>query len=97
MELIPFAGICDRTKEVQTAILDEIDSISDCAQVTDAHLAAITGLTVELTSSVKAGDFDGLTGLTAFGLDTGALTALPAGMFNDLGNLTYLELLRRDS
>ena len=85
-------GICGRTKEVQTAILDLIAGISDCAEVTDAHLAAITGLEVTFTSSVKAVDFAGLTGLTAFGLDTGQLTALPAGMFNGLSNVTYMEM-----
>lgn len=64
------AGICGRTEEVQTAILEQIDGVSDCAQVTDAHLAAINAL----------------------GVDTEQLTALPAGMFKGLGNVTYLEI-----
>ncbi len=86
-------GICGRTTEVQTAILDDIAGISDCAKVTDSHLAAITdGMDVTLGSSVKAGDFHGLTGLTAFGLDTGQLTSLPVGMFTDLSNVTYMEM-----
>ena len=92
LELNPLAGICGRTEEVRNAILNQINGISDCALVTDAHLAAITGMDVTLGSSVKAGDFDGLTGLTALGLDTGQLTSLPAGLFTDLSNVTIMEI-----
>ena len=31
-------GICDRTQQVQDAILAQLPSISDCANVTDTHL-----------------------------------------------------------
>ena len=93
LELTPLAGICGRTEAVQTAILDQIDGISDCALVTDTHLAGITdGMDVTLGSSVKAGDFDGLTGVTALGFDTGQLTSLPIGMFNGLSNVTFMEI-----
>ena len=34
-------GICGRTEQVHTAILERIDGISDCALVTNAHLGAI--------------------------------------------------------
>ena len=86
-------GICGRTEEVQAAILGQIDGISDCALVTDANLAAITSISsFTLNNSVKAGDFDGLTGLTTLGLDTGQLTSLPAGLFKDFGNVTEMEM-----
>ena len=36
-------GICGRTEQVRTAILERIDGISACALVTKAHLGAIEG------------------------------------------------------
>ena len=39
-------GICGRTDQVETALVDAIDGVVDCALVTDAHLAAITSLTL---------------------------------------------------
>ena len=84
------AGICNRTEEVQTALLDQIEGISDCALVTDAHLAGITEMVYGGT--VKAGDFDGLTGLIGLDLKLLQSTSLPTGMFKDLSNLTYLGI-----
>ena len=60
-------GICGRTQEVQDAILDKLTGVSDCAKVTDSHLAGITTrLTVRFTSSqaIKSDDFTGLSALT---------------------------------
>ena len=37
------AGICGRTEEVRDALVALIPGVSDCAAVTDADLAAITG------------------------------------------------------
>ncbi len=34
-------GICARTSQVQTALLDKIDGVSDCGVVTVAHLSII--------------------------------------------------------
>ena len=86
------AGICDRTEEVRNAILGAISSISDCALVTDAHLAAISSFGVTVGRTLKAGDFDGLTGVTALGLDARQSITLPAGVFDGLTNLTDLVL-----
>ena len=36
-------GICGRTAAVRTAIVGKISGVSNCADVTDAHLADITG------------------------------------------------------
>ena len=63
----PAAGICGRTEEVRDGIVDSISGVTDCANVTDAHLAAITGtldLSAEGITALAAGDFDGLTALT---------------------------------
>ena len=89
-----FAGICDRTEEVQTVILNLIAGVSDCALVTGAHLAAITELDLEGQSipALQVGDFDGLTALTSLNLDNNQLTALPVGIFDNLTNLIHLYL-----
>ena len=88
------AGICGRTEVVRGAILDEIPGVIDCANVTAAHLAAITGLTLKNKNitAIAAGDFDGLTSLTLLDLGDNALTTLPAGVFDDLTALTLLWL-----
>ena len=39
----PNAGICARTEAVRDALLARIAGVTDCALVTDTHLAAITG------------------------------------------------------
>ena len=63
--------------------------MTDCAAVTAAHLAGITGVEVSLNlrdkgiTGLKAGDFAGLTGLFFMFLDKNELTALPAGLFDD--------------
>ena len=58
-------GICDRTLPVRYAIVAAVASndsnVSNCSQVTEAHLAAVTGtLLVEDLTSLAAGDFAGL-------------------------------------
>ena len=91
----PTAGICGRTEHVRTAILRRISGVSNCANVTDAHLAAITG-TLDLErqgiTALAAGDFDGLTSLEALNLYINSLTTLPAGVFDELTALTELRL-----
>ena len=72
-------GICNRTPAVRDAILAGISGVSDCASVTETHLAAITGvLTVTSLTSLQAGDFGGLSGLQSLRLGGGGLTALPS-------------------
>ncbi len=64
-------GVCGRTEQVRDEILDEISGVTDCADVTDAHLAAITGtlsLDREGITALAAGDFDGLTKLNVLEL-----------------------------
>ena len=88
-------GICGRTAAVRTAILGKISGVSNCANVTDAHLAAITGLLrlgTENITALAAGDFDGLTALTYLDLHTNSLSTLPAGVFDELTALTTLAL-----
>ena len=88
-------GICTRTAAVQTAILGKIEGVDDCADVTATHLAAITGslsLSRRSISSIAAGDFAGLTALTALYLHRNSVSELPVGVFDDLTSLTTLNL-----
>ncbi len=95
-EISPISG---RTPEVRDAIVREVPGVNSAAEVTQAHLAAITELDVDLRNSVqlKAGDFDGLTGLTELELIIRKqLTSIPAGLFNDLSNVTDLDFRSGD-
>ena len=88
-------GICGRTAQVQTAILGQISGITDCAAVTPAHLAGITGtldLSEQNITAIAAGDFAGLTALTELNLNLNALSTLPADVFDGLTALTRLDL-----
>ena len=65
-------GICGRTRAVRDALVDAISGVSNCADVTDADLAAITGTLVlsgEGITELAAMDFAGLTGVTRSGSD----------------------------
>ena len=89
---LPF-DICDRTQEVEAALLAAV-AATDCARVPASQLAAITSLDLaaQSISSLQAHDFDGLTGLTTLDLEDNALTTLPAGLFSPLSALTMLDL-----
>ena len=88
-------GICNRTPQVRDAILGRISGITDCAAVTNVHLAAITGvlgLTSKDITALKVGDFAGLTRVTLLALNGNALPTLPAGVFDGLPALEQLFL-----
>ena len=88
-------GICGRTAAVIGAILSQISGASNCSEVTSRQLATITGtlsLTSRINSSLKAGDFYGLTSLTRLYLGWNDLVTLPDGIFDQLTSLTWLSL-----
>ena len=92
-------GICDRTEQIRTAILAEIAGVTDCADVTATHLAAITtlgfngnGTSGKGITSLKPGDFAGLTALTVLNLGVNSIPSLPTGIFSDLTAVTVLNL-----
>ena len=86
--------VCDRTQQVRDAIVAEVPGVSDCADVTETHLAAITSLNLSNKSitALKAGDFDGLTALTELSLNNNQISTLTAGVFDEITALTTLAL-----
>ena len=86
-------GICDRTSQVRDKLL-ELTGVSECGDVTSTNLEGVTGLIVSHSSisSLKAGDFSGLTELTFLKLDNNSLTSLPEGIFSGLSKLEELDL-----
>ena len=90
----PIRGICDRTEEVQTAILAAFQvTTTDCAAVDEAELAKITSLNLsnKSISALASGDFAGLTGLTTLSLGRNSLTT-PDDVFDPLSSLIVVNL-----
>ena len=92
-------GICERTQQVRDALVAAVQendaAVTDCSLVTAAHLAGITGelrLGNQGIEALKAGDFEGLSGVTDLLLNTNALSALPSGIFDGLGAVATLSL-----
>ena len=87
-------SVNERTQQVQDAIVAAVDGVSAAADVTDTHLAAITTLSLygKEISTLKTGDFSGLSSLTTLYLDNNRLTSLPDDVFSGLSSLRYLYL-----
>ena len=88
------AGICDRTAQVRETILDQLPNTSDCAAVTDTDLSGIIRLALSEKgiTTLKSGDFSGLSNLRHLNLVDNELSALPDGIFDDLTGLQELSL-----
>ena len=86
-------GVCSRTREVRDALV-AASPVTTCSAVTDAHLATITELDLRWASitSLKEGDFAGLSARTYLSLFANDLSSLPAGVFSGLSALTDLRL-----
>ena len=92
-------GVCSRTTQIRDAIVAEFTG-KTCGQVTATDLDDITSLSISSQStltSLKAGDFDGLTELTSLVLSSNGLTSLPARVFDDLTALNLLFLRNNSS
>ena len=91
-------GICDRTQEVQDAILDLLATTSNCADVTDEQLAAITG-TLDLSGQeideLDHRDLNGLTNVRVVDLSDNDLDLIPLDLFNETTSLE--EMLINDN
>ena len=87
-------AVSDRTTEVRDAIVASVPGVTDAANVTTTHLAAITRLNLrnKNITSLKSGDFDGMTGLTNLNLYGNHLSNLPDRIFEGLTALSSLRL-----
>ena len=87
-------NICDRTPQVEAAILDAINPSPACEAVPEADMAAITFLRLSQSDirSLASGDFAGLSALESLSLWGNDLTTPPAGVFDGLSVLDELRL-----
>ena len=105
-------SVCARTPGIREAIVSAVfdlrdnpdnqvivpDDFDGCEDVTDDHLAAITGLPDLdldqnlLKSTPKNFDLHGLTMLASLDLSTHRLGSLPAGFFSETPEITSLHL-----
>ena len=88
--ITPVAG---RTPKVRDAIVAAVPEVNSAANVTAAHLAAITELDMSESkiTALKSGDFDNLINLEGLRISD-TLSALPNGIFDDLTRLEVLAL-----
>ncbi len=89
-----FIPVSERTASVRDAIVAAVPDVTDAANVTDVHLAAITSLNLRSTgiTSLYSGDFTGMNGLTNLNLYGNVLSSLPNNIFEGLTSLTSLRL-----
>ena len=98
-QTVPNPPVCQRTLHIQWAILSAINGVTDCEDVTSAHLSAIDNLSAansaerfgSVLTTLQAGDFNGMTGLQYLHLQRNSLSRLPATVFN---GLTAIEDIR---
>ncbi len=92
-----FTSVCDRTPQVRDAIVAAA-GVDDCSQVTEVHLAAIRflHLSSKTITSLKSGDFDGLSNVYNLYLRDNEFSSLPEGIFDELTALTTLALAHNE-
>ncbi len=92
--IVTVSPIANRTPQVRDAIVVALPGINSANDVTEAHLRTITHLNLKNKniSTLKEGDFDGLSALTELQLQQNRLTTLPANIFSGLSALRTLYL-----
>ena len=90
----PNPPVCDRTPQIRDAIVSEIQGVTDCGDVTAEQLAGVEKIWAGHTgiSELRAGDFNGMSGLEDLALFDNHLTSLPIGIFQGLSALEDLDL-----
>ena len=88
------ADVCERTPLVRDALVAAIPEVSDCADVTTAHLTGVERLNFwgAGITQLRANDFSGLSSLEFLSLNSNSLRSLPEGIFRDLSSLRELWL-----
>ena len=89
-------GICDRTPQVRDEILSRLSPGTACGDVTAQQLAGINQLTLSDSEidAFQSDDFSGLTSMQFLNITGTSITTLPAGVFEDLGQLEVLTINR---
>ncbi len=84
--------LSERTPQIRDAIVDAVPGVNNADDVTAPHLAAITSLNPAFTgiTSLKSGDFNGLTALTYLNLSGNSIGDI--SVLEDLTTLTSLFL-----
>ncbi|WP_423925905.1 leucine-rich repeat domain-containing protein [Candidatus Palauibacter sp.] len=87
------AGICGRTQQVIQALLAKT-GVASCANVTEEHLGRVTGLALRQKNitSLRSGDFAGLSRMHSLVLNDNRLRELPPDIFGGLDSLVTLRL-----
>ena len=90
-ELTP---VSDRTQQVRDTIVALVPGVDSANDVTASHLTLITNLNLsdQSITTLKAGDFDGLSSLRSLSLAKNTLSSLPAGIFSGLSSMSSLDL-----
>lgn len=86
-------GVCERTRQVRDELMAWA-GVGQCEDVTHDMLARITslGLSQMSITTLKAGDFEGLSNLEGLDLHRNQLDTLPVGVFDGLTELIELAL-----
>ena len=88
------ADVCGRTPQVRDALVAAIPEVSDCAEVTTAHLTGISRLRLHASgiTALRENDFNGLSSLRDLWLSHNSLSGFPEEVFSGLGSLKELRL-----
>ena len=91
------ADVCDRTPQVRDALVaavEEVQEVSDCADVTTAHLTSVRWLPLHASgiTALRNNDFSGLSSLQYLWLSHNSLRGFPEGVFSGLDSLKELRL-----
>ena len=94
-----FYSVCNRTTAVKEAIMEKVYEVSPEIECQDDDLWAvlfpkilILDLEAEGITSLKPGDFSGLSELVTLSLESNELTALPPNIFAGLSSLQILSI-----
>ena len=96
---VEFLSVCDRTPQVRDAIMEKIIKVDPSIECDDEDLTPLLLSEIETLdldskniTSLKAGDFSGLSVLIYLDLRNNKIESLPVGTFSGLFALTHLHL-----
>src|SRR5437016_4831250 len=90
MSCFAYVSVCERTPQIGAAIENELSL--RCDVISEANLTSLSQLSVngQNISSLKLGDFDGLSKISRLDLGSNNLGQLPNGVFEPLVSLKEL-------